>query len=444
MSSSAAAPAPLDTGVRVRLSIMMFLQYFVWGSWFVTLGGYILGNTGTAGTGIFQSGFIGRAYGTAAIGGMIAPFFVGMIADRFFSSERILAFLHLVGAAVMYYLSTLTDQSTIYGVLILYFVCYMPTLALTNSLSFHHLPDPGRQFPGIRVLGTIGWIVAGFLVGKQLKLLDGAIAVSAMLPANADVKSIEPTSIPMTIAAVAQALLGIYCLVLPHTPPKNRGQAVKFGDVLGLDALKLMKQWSFAVFVIGSFLIAIPLQFYYNYTNAFLNAIGVEHAADKMTFGQMSEFFFMLLIPMFFARLGVKYMLLVGMACWAARYALFAFGADPKVDWMLYAGILLHGICYDFFFVTGQMYVDRKANPSIRGAAQGFIAFATLGVGSFIGAELSGIVQQAVTTQQQVGDKLVDVVNWRDFWLYPAAGAAAVMVLFALSFKDHIQADGKH
>ena len=444
MPSSAAAPAPLDTGVRVRLSIMMFLQYFVWGSWFVTLGGYILGNTGTAGTGIFQSGFIGRAYGTAAIGGMIAPFFVGMIADRFFSSERILAFLHLVGAAVMYYLSTLTDQSTIYAVLILYFVCYMPTLALTNSLSFHHLPDPGRQFPGIRVLGTIGWIVAGFLVGKQLKLLDGAIAVSAMLPANADVKSIEPTSIPMLIAAVAQALLGIYCLVLPHTPPKNRGQAVKFGDVLGLDALKLMKQWSFAVFVIGSFLIAIPLQFYYNYTNAFLNAIGVEHAADKMTFGQMSEFFFMLLIPMFFARLGVKYMLLVGMACWAARYALFAFGADPKVDWMLYAGILLHGICYDFFFVTGQMYVDRKANPSIRGAAQGFIAFATLGVGSFIGAELSGIVQQAVTTQQQVGDKLIDVVNWRDFWLYPAAGAAAVMVLFALSFRDQVDVDGKH
>ena len=444
MPSSAAAPAPLDTGVRVRLSIMMFLQYFVWGSWFVTLGGYILGNTGTAGTGIFQSGFIGRAYGTAAIGGMIAPFFVGMIADRFFSSERILAFLHLVGAAVMYYLSTLTDQSTIYAVLILYFVCYMPTLALTNSLSFHHLPDPGRQFPGISVLGTIGWIVAGFLVGKQLKLLDGAIAVSAMLPANADVKSIEPTSIPMLIAAVAQALLGIYCLVLPHTPPKNRGQAVKFGDVLGLDALKLMKQWSFAVFVIGSFLIAIPLQFYYNYTNAFLNAIGVEHAADKMTFGQMSEFFFMLLIPMFFARLGVKYMLLVGMACWAARYALFAFGADPKVDWMLYAGILLHGICYDFFFVTGQMYVDRKANPSIRGAAQGFIAFATLGVGSFIGAELSGIVQQAVTTQQQVGDKLIDVVNWRDFWLYPAAGAAAVMVLFALSFRDQVDVDGKH
>jgi nucleoside transporter len=426
MSTAATSSAPLDPGTRVRLSAMMFLQYFVWGSWFVTLGTYILSNTGKNGDGRFEEGFIGFAYGTASIGGIIAPFFVGMIADRFFSSERILAVLHLLAAGLMYYLSTLTDQQMIYTVLILYFVCYMPTLALTNSLSFHHLPDPGRQFPGIRVLGTLGWIVAGWLVGKHLKIVDGALTFVATTAAQG--ASIEPTTKPMVIAAIVEALLAVYCLFLPHTPPKNRGQAATAGDILGLDALRLMKRWSFAVFVIGSFLITIPLQFYYNYTNAFLNAIGVEHAADKMTWGQISEVFFMLLMPLFFARLGVKYMLLIGMACWTARYGLFAFGDSGPGMWMLYAGILLHGICYDFFFVTGQMYVDRQADERIRGAAQGFIAFVTLGVGSFIGAMLSGVVQRMVTVD--------GVMNWRQFWIYPAVGAAVVMVLFALAFND--------
>jgi nucleoside transporter len=434
MSTAPAAPVQpsLDMGIRLRLSVMMFLQYFVWGSWFVTLGTYILSNTGKLGDGRFEEGFIGFAYGTASIGGIIAPFFVGMIADRFFSSERILAFLHLVGAGVMYYLSTLTDQQSIYAFLILYFVCYMPTLALTNSLSFHHLPDPGRQFPGIRVLGTLGWIVAGWLVGKHLKIVDGALAFVTDV---ANGTSIEPTTKPMVIAAIVQAVLAVYCLVLPHTPPKNRGQSVTAGDILGLDALRLMKRWSFAVFVIGSFLITIPLQFYYNYTNAFLNAIGVEHAADKMTWGQISEVFFMLLMPLFFARLGVKYMLLIGMACWTARYALFSYGNAGPGMWMLYAGILLHGICYDFFFVTGQMYVDRQADERIRGAAQGFIAFVTLGIGSFIGANLSGMVQRRVTVD--------GVMNWPHFWLYPAAGAAVVMILFALAFNDRGDAQAK-
>jgi nucleoside transporter len=424
-SGTTASHAPLDMGVRIRLSIMMFLQYFVWGAWFVTLGTFILSNTGDKGSKIFLEGFIGVAYGTAAIGGMIAPFFVGMIADRFFSSERILAVLHLAGAGVLYYLSTLTDQRLIYGVLIGYFVCYMPTLALTNSLSFHHLPDPGRQFPGIRVLGTFGWIIAGWLIGRHVRLLDGALA---FVTDGTRGTSIEPTTYPMVIAAAAQALLAVYCLLLPHTPPPRRGTAVTFRDILGLDALRLLKRPAFAVFVIGSFLIAIPLQFYYNYTNAFLNAIGVQNAADKMTWGQISEVFFMLLMPLFFARLGVKYMLLTGMACWTARYALFAYGDSGPGMWMLYLGILLHGICYDFFFVTGQMYVDREADPSIRGAAQGFIAFVTLGVGSFIGANLSGYVQTRVTTG--------GVMDWRQFWLMPAAGAAVVLVLFAVSFFD--------
>ncbi|MGC3970719.1 MAG: nucleoside permease [Pirellulales bacterium] len=433
MSHAAGSFTPLSLQIRVRLSLMMFLQYFVWGAWFVTLGGYIGGNTGKIGMGIFESGFTGVAYGTAAIGGMLAPFFVGMIADRFFSSERILAVLHLAGAGIMYYLSTLTDQSLIYYVLIGYFLTYMPTLALTNSLSFHHLPNPDRQFPGIRVLGTIGWIVAGALVGDHLKLVDGQLT---FVWSGADLTSIEATTIPMRLAAIGQALLGVYSLTLPHTPPKNVGHKVTAGDIIGLDALKLMKRRRFAVFVIGSFLIAIPLQFYYNYTNFYFNSIGVANAAGVMKWGQVSEIFFMLLIPWFFLRLGVKKMLLVGMLAWAVRYGLFSAGDAGSRMWMLFIGILLHGICYDFFFVTGQMYVDREADPSIRGAAQGFIAFATLGVGSFIGAELSAYIEKLVTIEQKVDGVTTSVIQWNQFWLYPAAGAAAVMLLFALTFYD--------
>jgi len=438
-ASGSASSAPLAMGIRVRLSVMMFLQFFVWGAWFVTLGSYIGGNTIglESGRQLFETGFVGVAYGTAAIGGMIAPFFVGMIADRFFSSERILALLHLVGAAVMYYLSTLTNQSWVYYTLIAYFLCYMPTLALSNSLSFHHLTDPAKQFPGIRVLGTIGWIAAGWLVGKHLKFVDGNLEFVLSSAAGA---TIEASTVPMRLAAGAQALLGLYSLSLPHTPPQNRGAKVTIGDILGFESLKLLKRPAFAVFVIGSFLVAIPLQFYYNYTNFFLGNIGLENPADKMTWGQISEFFFMLLIPFFFARLGVKYMLLVGMACWGVRYYLFANGNVNANMWMLYVGILLHGVCYDFFFVTGQMYVDREAEARIRGAAQGFIAFVTLGLGSFIGSLLSSVVEKRVTTSVDVVEagKTVtkSIINWHDFWLYPAAGAIAVMVLFAIAFHD--------
>jgi len=400
-------------GIRVRLSVMMFLQYFVWGSWFVTLGTY-LGKTLQ-----FKGENIGLAYGTANVAGMVAPFFVGMIADRFFSTERILTVLHLVGAGLLYYASLQTEFTVMYGVLLGYFLCYMPTLALTNSISFHNMSDPGRQFPGIRVLGTIGWIVAGLVVGAM---------------------KVEDKNVPMQIAAGASALLGLFCLMLPHTPPGNAGKAVTLGDVLGFDALKLMKERSFAVFVLGSFLICIPLQFYYAFTNPFLNEIGVENAAGKMTMGQMSEIFFMLVMPWFFVRLGVKYMLLVGMACWAARYALFAFGADPQVAWMLYLGILLHGICYDFFFVTGQIYVDKKASPEIRGAAQGFIAFVTLGVGGFIGTWFAGKVVQKYAVDEVASSGLAH--DWKSIWLIPAAGAAAVLVLFALTFNDRVSTDG--
>ena len=440
--STAAAIPPLSGGVRLRLSVMMFLQYFVWGAWFVTLGTYIGANTGAEGS-IFGGGFVGIAYGTAAIGGMIAPFFVGMIADRFFSTERILFVLHLIGAGILYYLSTITAQGPFYYALIAYFLCYMPTLALTNSLSFHHLSNPGKQFPGIRVLGTIGWIVAGLLVG-YLKQTDTGFTLSIDnflgIPIGINAgggegapASIEPTKIPMLIAAASSVLLAFFCLLLPHTPPKGKGEKVTARDVLGLDALGLLKKFPFAVFVIGSFLVTIPLQFYYNYANFFLNTIGVKEAATKMTYGQMSEIIFMLLMPMLFVRLGVKKMLLVGILAWTVRYVLFAFGDAAGGMWMLYAGILLHGICYDFFFVTGQIYVDEEADESIRGAAQGFIAFATMGVGAFIGANLSGLAQVKFLTPANVSPPPYD---WSTFWLLPAAGAGIVMIVFALMFHD--------
>jgi nucleoside transporter len=394
----------MPTATRVKLSVMMFLQYFVWGAWYVTMGTW-LGETLK-----FSGAEIGLAYGTTALAAMISPFFVGMVADRFFATERLLAVLHLVGAVVLFLASTQTTFGGLYGVLLVYTLCYMPTLALTNSLSFHQMIDPGKEFPGIRVLGTIGWIVAGLAIGAL---------------------GLEASATPMRLAAAASAVLGLYSLALPHTPPAKLGHRPTLGDVLGLDALKLMRDPSFAVFVLGSFLVCIPLQFYYAFTNPFLNEIGVTNAAGKMTLGQMSEIGFMLVMPWFFRRLGVKWMLIVGMAAWTARYVLFAFGDTGALVWMLYGGILLHGICYDFFFVTGQIYVDTKAPADLRAAAQGFIAFVTLGVGMFIGSWLSGVVVDRFSSQGVDG-----VVHaWRSIWIVPAAGAGAVLLLFALFFR---------
>ncbi len=398
------------TTPRLKLSAMMFIQYFVWGSWYVTLATY-LGQTLR-----FEGSQIGMAYGTAALAAMISPFFVGMVADRFFATEKILAVLHLTGGALMYFASQLKVFSTFYPVLLGYTLCYMPTLALTNSLSFHHMEDPAREFPRVRVLGTIGWIVAGLVVGRL---------------------GLESTAMPLKIAAGSSFFLGFFCLLLPHTPPKHHGSRITVGAVLGLEALRLMKDWSFTVFVLGSFLVCIPLQFYYSFTNLFLNESGVAEPASKMTLGQMSEIFFLLVMPYLFNRLGVKKMILIGIGCWVARYLLFSFGNNTSLIWMFYLGILLHGVCYDFFFVTGQIFVDQKAPLAIRGAAQGFIAFVTLGVGMFIGAWASGQIVQRNGVLARPGEILGH--NWHQIWLIPALGALGVFLLFAVFFRPQTE-----
>ena len=386
---------------RLRLQIMMFLQYFIWGSWAVTLGTY-LGQTLK-----FEGAQIGLMYGTTAIAAIVSPFFVGMVADRLFSTEKILAILHLAGAALLWYVSGLSTFDSMYVGMLLYSLCYMPTLALTNSISMSNLKDPAAEFGSVRVLGTLGWIAVGLLLGKL---------------------GVDATATPIRIAAMASVVLGGFSLMLPHTPPPAAGKAFAARDVMGLDALALLKDPSFLVFVIGSFLLCIPLQFYYAFANPFLNEIGVASAAGKMTMGQMSEVFFMLFIGVLLRKLGIKTILLVAMLAWAARYFAFAFGnADAKV-WLLYAGLLLHGVCYDFFFVSGQIYVDQQAGPKIRAAAQGFIALVTLGLGNFVGSWLSGRIVDA--------HKLADGTHdWTAIWKLPAMGAVVIFFIFAVAFK---------
>jgi nucleoside transporter len=353
----------------------------------------------------FSGEQIGLAFGTSALAAMVSPLFVGMVADRVFATERILAFLHIVGGLILFAASVQTGFGIFYVVLLAYALCYMPTLALSNSLSFRQMGDPGREFPPIRVLGTLGWIVAGLVIGTM---------------------GLEATATPMRLAAAGSVVLGLFSLSLPHTPPQSTRTA-SLADVLGLDALRLLRDPSFAVFVLGSFLVCIPLQFYYAFANPFLNELQVSNAAGKMTLGQMSEVGFMLVMPWFFKRLGIKAMLLAGMAAWTTRYMFFAYGNTQSLAWMLYGGILLHGICYDFFFVTGQIYVDQKAPPDLRAAAQGLIAFVTLGVGMFIGSWASGRTVDAFAVS---GGH-----DWTGIWVVPAAGAAAVLLLLALLFR---------
>lgn len=387
--------------MKGRLGLMMFLEYFIWGAWYVTF------TTWLSTTLHFSDTQAGVAAGATAIGAMVSPFFVGLVADRFFATQKLLAALHGLGAVLLWLTSRQVGFTALYGLVLAYCLCYMPTMALTNSLAFRQMRSPQQEFGPIRVLGTIGWIVAGLIVGKL---------------------GIEATARPMQFAAAASALMAVYCLTLPDTPPLKVTSRVTLASIFPLEAVKLLGERSMAIFALASFLICIPLQFYYAFTNPFLNQIGVQNAAGKMTGGQMSEMLCMVLIPFFFRRLGVKYMLAAGMLAWVLRYALFAFGNAGSGMWMLWAGILMHGICYDFFFVTGQIYIDRKAAPELRAAAQGLITFLTYGAGMFVGSWLSGAV---------VGHYSVSGGHdWRAIWLVPGAMSAGILLLFLAAFSD--------
>ena len=448
-----------SSAITAKLSVMMFLQFFIWGAWYVTAPNY-LGSIG------FGANDFSWTYSVGPIAGIISPFFVGMIADRFFPAQRVLAVLHLVGGVIMLIAAGMmnpgVNPTTLNWFFFGHMLCFYPTLALSNSIAMRHVQDTERQFPLIRVFGTIGWIVAG--LSLTFLLWDTKVQM-------------------FYLAGGAALLLGIVSFFLPSTPPTSSGK-VGIRQVLGLDALVMLKDRSYLVFLLSSTLICIPLAFYYQITSRVVEMVGLP-IGQTMSYGQMSEIFFMLVMPFFFKRLGVKWMLAIGMACWVLRYALFAFGAPEQVIWMILVGVIVHGICYDFFFVTGQIYTDKKAPEAIRGQAQGMLVLFTLGIGMLIGAQVAGKVEQqnsppAVAefgakvaelesqlkevqakidsgeTEELVVRKVeletqknearmsqLTVMNWKSLWLFPAVFAAGVLGVFLLLFRDTSKEDAE-
>ena len=373
----------------------------------------------------------GTAYAATGVAAMISPFIVGMIADRFFATQKVFGFLHLLGGVFLYLAGDTTSWNEFYPFLLLHLICYMPTLALSNSLCFQNMEDPQRQFPPIRTLGTIGWIASGILVGSSFYFENEFRSIwpaflGGSLPPTEWI-SISMTSQPFMIGAGVSILLGLYSFSLPNTPPKLKGKKVTPAEVLGLKALALMKDKSFTVFIICSFLLCIPLSFYFQSANGFLKEMGVANSEGVMTLGQVSEIFFLLLVPWFFRKLGVKNMLMIGMGFWILRYVFFA-QADAQTHMLLYLGVLFHGICYDFFFVTGQLYVDKVAPDDIRSSAQGFIAFVTLGAGMFVGGILNGWWNNRHSISGNI--------DWQSVWYFPAALAAVVLLIFFVTFRQ--------
>jgi len=399
--------------IQFQLSLMMFLEFFIWGGWFVTLGTFLGNNLNATG------GEVGQAFSTQSWGAIIAPFIIGLIADRFFNAERILGILHLVGAFFMYQMANATNFSTFYPYVLGYMITYMPTLALVNSVSFNQMKDPAKQFPFIRVWGTIGWIIAGLLISFAFHW-DSKGSIENGLLRNT-----------FLMTAVASATLGVFSFTLPKTPPKiGKDQKVTISDILGLDAIKLLKDRNFLIFFISSVLICIPLAFYYQNLSPFLTESGVQDSTALASIGQVSEVVFMLLLPFFFKKYGFKKTILVGMIAWAVRYLLFAYGNTGELFFMIITGIVLHGICYDFFFVSGQIYTDSKAGEKFKSAAQGLITLATYGLGMLVGFYIAGKITDLNAYVHTDGHE------WGSIWIFPAIFAVIVMILFAIFFKN--------
>jgi len=390
----------MKTKTNIVLSLMMFLQYYIWGSWYVTMGTFMTKHLGSSGL------QIGAVYSALAIATMISPFFVGMIADRFFSAQKIMGILHILGGVLLFLASKITSNVAFYWVILCYSLAYMPTMALSNSVAFRQMTDIGKQFPPIRVFGTVGWVVSGFMIS-----LFG----------------IEQSPLTFYMAALVSGLLGIYSFFLPATPPAKT-TVTNAKSIFGIEALVLFKDKPYLIFFIAAIFVCIPLSFYFGFANLFLNQLGMNNVAGKMVMGQISEALFILVIPFFFNRIGVKKMLLVGMSAWILRYLCFAFGDMGMNMWLLFMGIILHGVCYDFFFVTGYMYTEKKSNERIKSAAQGLFTFVTYGLGMFIGSWFSGFVTTYYSTGQEY--------QWQNIWFVPATIAVVVLICFIFFFKE--------
>ena len=401
----------MTSSIRIKLSLMMFLEFFVWGSWYVTLGTFLGNNLEATGT------QLSAAFSTQSFGAIIAPFIIGLIADRFFNAEKILGILHLAGAGLMFFMFRADSFANFYPFVFLYMLIYMPTLALVNSVSFNQMKDPAKEFSSIRVWGTIGWIAAGLMI-SYFFMWDSPAALDSGMLKNT-----------FLMSAISSVVLGVFCFTLPPTPPQAAtGEKRSISEILGLDALKLLKNRDFAIFFISSVLISIPLAFYYQNANPFLTEVGLSNPTGKMTIGQVSEVLFLLMLPFFFKKFGLKTTLMVGMFAWVIRYVFFAFGDAGSGTYLLILGIALHGICYDFFFVSGQIYTDSKAGPRFKSAAQGLITLATYGFGMLVGFWIAGIVSDAYLTD--------GTHEWKYIWLIPSAIALVVTILFMVFFKD--------
>lgn len=390
----------MHTNTRLQLSIMMFLQYFIWGAWFVAMGIYL--HDALRATPLQ----IGIAYGNAWFGALISPLFIGMIADRYFAAQRVLGVLHLVGAVLLWWLAQIQDISFFPWVLLLYSCIYMPTVALTNTVAMGQTANADKDFPMLRVLGTVGWIVAGIVINSQ-----------------------AATSFIFTLPAVLSLVLGVYSFWLPNTPPKGVKNEGSVRNALGLDALSMLKDRSYGIFFVGSVLLCVPLSFYYAYTGDYLTASGIENVTSKMgIMGQGSEVLFMILLPGILAFLGVRNILLIAIVAWIVRYLCFSFGG-PQAHWLLYLGVLLHGICYDFFFVTGFIYTNQKAGAAIKNAAQGLFTIATYGIGMTLGSYFGGLIANAYAAADGTRD-------WAGLWLVPAGIAAVILLAFLAFFRE--------